>query len=309
MPPKGKKTVSRGKKKKLEKILDPDERYRNALDKMHYLSKESRAEITNSCLRRILTSIKAFTLAQPPLEIESLMSREEQVNKEIATGVPMKVLPDIVRSLGLIPTDKQLRQIGWMVLNHEELQKQQRPQPKWEGVFAKFPQDNAKEVEDEYDNDVQGKLTLEDMMENPFSETVEWAAVEGKELIADREKLEAVLLDIMHTGLLVFDPANVQGGESASKFERVVTVLEYVNPEVVDNIFDVLWSTSYRQKTGDGVRFIYSSDLTRVLETVEESEKSGEPPFESDELEDLLLFVGDTGRGTISEDAFALIAL
>ncbi|RNC55105.1 hypothetical protein TcCL_ESM07435 [Trypanosoma cruzi] len=214
MPPKGKNTVSRGRKKKLEKILDPDERYRNALDKMLYLSKESRAEITNSCLQRILTSIKAFTLAQPPLEIESLVSREERVNKEIATGVPMKVLPNIVRSLGLNPTDKQLRQIGWMVLNHEELQKQQRPQPKWEGVFAKFPQDNAKEVEDEYDNDVQGKLTLEDMMENPFSETVEWAAVEGKELMADREKLEAVLLDIMHTGLLFLTQRTFRAGKA-----------------------------------------------------------------------------------------------
>ncbi|EKF26692.1 hypothetical protein MOQ_009607 [Trypanosoma cruzi marinkellei] len=309
MPPKGKKTVSRGKKKKVEKILDPDEGYRNALDKMHYLCKQSRADITNSCLQRILTSIKAFTLAQPPLELESLASHEEQVNKEIATRVPMKVLPNIVRSLGLNPTDKQLRQIGWMVLDHEELQKQQRPQRNLEGVFAKLLQENAQEIEDELDNGLQRKLTLEDMMENPFSETVDWAALEGNELMAEREKLEAVLLHIMHTGLLVFDPASVQSGDDASKFERVVTVVEYVNPEVVDDIFDALWSTSYQQKTGDGVRFIYSSDLTRVLETVEESEKCGEPPFESDELEDFLSFVGDTKRGTISEDTFALIAL
>ncbi|RNF10733.1 uncharacterized protein Tco025E_06747 [Trypanosoma conorhini] len=307
MPPKRKKSASRGKKKRPKVFVDPDEEYRRALDERYYLPKLTRAAINQGYLQRILLAIKSFTLAQPPLELETLDSREEEVNREIATRVPLQVLPDIVRSLGLNPGEEQMRQIGWLVLYHGESPR--RPPSEAGDAGTAVPPPEAAPQEPHAEAKEQVEVTLEEMLDHPLEETVASAAGRGKKLMADRGKLEAVLLDIMCTGLLVFDPAGMQGEAAAPAHERVVSVVDRSDPEVVDNVFDVLWAASLRHRCEDGARCIYVSDLEHLLTAVQEAAAIGELPLTPEELEAFFFFVSETGCDTVREDTFALMAL
>ncbi|ESL08651.1 hypothetical protein TRSC58_03643, partial [Trypanosoma rangeli SC58] len=293
MPPKRKRGGPRGKKGKQKPFVDPDEGYRRALDERYYLPKHTRADINQSYLRKILFAVRSFTLAQPPLEPETLALREEAVEGEIATCVPLQVLPLIVRALGLNLSEEQMRQLAWIVLYHGEWPQQQVPELDAGTVVSS---QGASPQDAEAGTETHVKVKLEDMLGNPLDETVTLAARQGKQLMVDRGKLEAVLLDIMHTGLLVFDPARSMQGEAAGPaHERVVSVVDRVNPEVVDNVFDAFWTSSLRHRCKDGVRYIYVNDLERLVAATNEAAEHGELPLTPEELRSFLFFVNETG--------------
>ncbi|RNF09984.1 hypothetical protein TraAM80_01823 [Trypanosoma rangeli] len=307
MPPKRKKGGARGKKGKQKPFVDPDEGYRCALDERYYIPKHTRANINQSYLRKILLAIRSFTLAQPPLELETLALREEAVEGEIAVCVPLHVLPHIVRALGFNPSEEQMRQLAWIVLYHGKQPQLHVPESD-AGTVVSSQEAGPQDAEAGTETHV--KVKLEDMLGNPLDETLAWATRQGKQLMVDRGKLEAVLLDIMHTGLLVFDPARCMQGEAVGPaHERVVSVVDRVNPEVVDDVFDAFWTSSLRHKCKDGVRYIYVNDLERLMTTANVAAEHSELPLTPEELRTFLFFVNETGSDIIREDAFALMAL
>ncbi|KAH9598322.1 hypothetical protein LSM04_001833 [Trypanosoma melophagium] len=373
MPPKeanGKGKKGRSRKGKQTKVPpDLDELYIQSLDETHYISKSQRESLTAAYTQRIDTAIKAFTLAQPPIESATLLEREEKISKEILTKVPMVAVPHIVRALGLNPTTQQMLQIGWIVFaglpqpegekkegKAKEDQQQSGKKKKRKSITNKNKKNNAKAKGEAEESKTDGSsavtetavrqmvvdttrdMQLEEAMRvalspdttNPAPITISTSTavpastdatvtvavnrtsddVSAALLMADRQKLEALLLRVLHTGILVFDPLSTGHLPAALVHpRRIVTVIRRGTQESMDDVFDTLWVSSRRHRGPDGTRYITTAELQHALETTSTALAGIEPAFTAQELEAFLQFVCDGGMEEVREDTFALAAM
>ncbi|ORC86871.1 uncharacterized protein TM35_000251670 [Trypanosoma theileri] len=364
----GKDKKPKSKKKKQPKIPpDLDELYIQSLDETHYISKSQRESITAAYMQRIDTAIKAFTIAQPPIETATLLEREEKISKEILAQIPMVAVPHIVRAVGLNPTTQQVLQIGWLVFaglpqREEEKQQQQQQEQEKEDTQQKGKKKKKKSITGKNKNTTKTKGTegtkvdgspdsesavrqmvvdttrdmqLEEAMRAALSpdsvDTIPISTstviptsgnatvtvttgpsnvVYDAPLMADRQKLETLLLRILHTGLLVYDPL-LTGHLPAAIVHprRIVTLVRRGTQETIDDVFDALWVASRRYRCPDGTRYISTSELQHAMETTDAALAGVETALTSQELEAFLHFVCDTGIDQVREDTFALAAM
>ncbi|KEG08636.1 hypothetical protein DQ04_06751020 [Trypanosoma grayi] len=299
MPPK----KGKGRrKKKVDVLIDPDEPFRQSLDAAFYVAKPRREGIDAAYMQQIDTAIRAFTVAQPPVEAATVEAQEKLILEETATSVPITAVPYIVRALGFNPTGEQMRQIAFLVLcdmTQASVSTTESTPSATEGSQAV--------------SEPRREMERSEMVESCLSMmSVTATYLEGKALglMADRRKLEAVLLDMLHTGLLVYDMTKIDSKSVVPvPARRVASVVERGDPERVDEVFDTIWWATRQLQRDDGTRYIDVAELQRLMEVATASTRSEEPAFTAEELETFLYFVHD-GRGeSVGEDTFALTAL
>ncbi|CAD2222646.1 hypothetical protein AGDE_12288 [Angomonas deanei] len=232
---KGKKAKSK-KAKKPKVVPDPDEKFKQTLDTEMYVPKRTRERNDDELSQRVNSVFNLYT------------SEETQSDPNV---VPMIKIAPIVRSLGLCPTNDQLKLISTMA-----------------------------------------------------------AKGDNGAAYVERKVLEAVLLDILRTRILNYNP-QVLSAPHPNFPERFSSVVYTAEEKHIAATFDSLWKTCGSCVTtseGGDLRYIDAKELQKVaLDSPELI--TGENEFTQQEIEDFLLTFTSSDSNVIREDTFLLLML
>ncbi|KAH8608199.1 hypothetical protein ERJ75_001322400 [Trypanosoma vivax] len=283
MPPKSAKGKGR-KKCKNALPIEFDEAFRMWLDEHHYIPKLQRQNITAVYRERINLAIKAFTVAQMSYVGNEQQSKMDKVVSYNGRSLSLSLVPHIVRALGFNPSMKQLVRMGWLVLEDQI-------------------------IPDILANDVVLRTTWELKQEEKLERCMMPTQPESIDcdLMANREKLEALALDLLHDGIFVFDPSKVTKTFTviASKEQHMACVVERDSHMLTEEVLDLLMCADGDVDDGDsqGASPNQESMCTLLGKTPKNEEGCEEPPFSPEEMITFMQYLGNVNLSATQEQA------